>query len=146
MPVAEQTRESHTAIAHWCFVQCRLLWEISSLSVGYCNSRTECAGFSDLDFLPIYQLRKRVNNQQRCLSGKLLWGKAVNGFNNLALRPFPQLIPSVCLHAQLFSRSQNHVRKGVTLFIKIQPRGLLHTLNTDTVTHNEKSGFFSLCH
>lgn len=34
------------------------------------------------------------------------------------------------------------LEKVITLFIKTQPRGLLHTLNTDTVTYKETSGFF----
>lgn len=42
----------------------------------------------------------------------------------------------------VFSRSQTSVEKGVTLFIKIQPRGFfLHTLNTDTATYKEKTVF-----
>lgn len=51
-------------------------------------------------------------------------------------------LASLSPHTQLFNRSQDNVGKGITLFIKIQPRGLLHTLNTNTVTYKEKSGFF----
>lgn len=80
----------------------------------------------------------------------LVWratvGKAWNGLSNLALHVFSSIYFTihVVLHTQLFSRSQNNVGKGVTLFIKTQPRGLLHTLNINTVTYRDKSGFFSL--
>lgn len=56
---------------------------------------------------------------------------------------FQILLPLTLYHHEMSNQSQL-VWKGITLFIKIQPRGLLHTLNTDTVTYKEKSGFFFL--
>lgn len=64
----------------------------------------------------------------------LLWkatlGKAWNGLSNLACHVLPRTDSSASLspHAAV---QQNSVGKGVTLFIKTQPRVLLHKIRQD---------------
>lgn len=71
----------------------------------FIKSRTQCACFSDLLPLPMYPHR-----MSKCLFGKLLWGKACKGWENLA----PYLIPSASLSPHRVY--QQNVGKGVTLY------------------------------
>lgn len=96
------------------------------------KSRTQWSNFLDLLLLLIY-----IHKMNQCLFGKLLRGKTWNGLNNLAL-----YVLSPTDSSSQFVSTESCSADLRTLFIKTQPRGLLHTLNTDTVTYKEVCLFF----